>query len=117
MFRGRARGSLGVNNRGQAVGVAETAVHDSSCAAPQVLDYRAVIWKPNGKTITLPPIAGDAVSQAIPIDNAGDAAGASGPCGPALNPAYGTAHAVLWKRDLQSISGTWAVPSSMPQQR
>jgi probable HAF family extracellular repeat protein len=102
--------ATGVNNRGQAVGVAETAVHDSSCAAPQVLDYRGVIWKPNGKTITLPPIAGDAVSQAIPIDNAGDAAGASGPCGPPLNPAYGAAHAVLWKHgsaiDLGNLGGT-----------
>jgi probable HAF family extracellular repeat protein len=75
-----------------------------------VLDYRGVIWKPNGKTITLPPIAGDAVSQAIPIDNAGDAAGASGPCGPPLNPAYGAAHAVLWRHgsatDLGSLGGT-----------
>lgn len=99
-----------VNNRGEAVGVAETAVHDASCVAPQVLDYRGVIWKPNGEIVTLPPIAGDAVSQAIPIDNSGDAAGASGPCGPALNPSYGTTHAVLWKHgaaiDLGSLGGT-----------
>ncbi|HZY96489.1 MAG TPA: hypothetical protein VFE35_05260 [Candidatus Cybelea sp.] len=102
--------ATGVNNRGEAAGVAETAVHDSSCAAPQVLDYRGVIWKPNGKTITLPPIAGDAVSQAVPIDNAGDAAGASGPCGPPLTLGYGGAHAVLWKHgsaiDLGNLGGT-----------
>ena len=38
--------AFGVNNRGQAVGIAETAIQDPNCVPPQVLDFEAVIWGP-----------------------------------------------------------------------
>ena len=102
--------AAGVNDRGQASGLAETSTVDGSCAAPQVLDYYAVIWKTNGKIVTLPPIAGDSVSQAAAINNQGQAAGASGACGPPLSLGYGDTHAVLWTggspMDLGNLGGT-----------
>ncbi|MBV8371881.1 MAG: hypothetical protein JOY69_01350, partial [Candidatus Eremiobacteraeota bacterium] len=102
--------ALGVNNDGQVVGVAETGVHDATCAAPQQLDYSGVVWQRNGTKIALPPIAGDTVSQAIAVNKAGWVVGASGPCGPVLNIAYGATHAVLWQTgsaiDLGNLGGT-----------
>lgn len=102
--------ATGINNHNWFAGLAETNVRDTSCAAPQQLDYSAVVWQPNGKVLALPPIYGDAVSQAIAINNSGQVAGASGPCGPALNPGYGAAHAVLWQTgaaiDLGNLGGT-----------
>ncbi len=99
------------NDAGQIVGFAENGVHDSSCGAPQVLDYDAAIWKSNGRPRTLPPVSGDTVSQAVAINHAGAAVGASGPCGPPNNLGYGTAHAVLWRQsgkpvDLGNLGGT-----------
>ena len=50
------------NNRGETVGAAENSVHDSSCMAPQQLDYEAVVWGPGmGEIQTLPPLPGDKV--------------------------------------------------------
>lgn len=102
--------AAGVNNRGQVIGFSETSAVDSSCASPQVLDYYAVIWKPNGKIVTLPPIAGDIVSQAVAINNQGQAAGASGACGPPVSLGFADTHAVLWSAgsaiDLGNLGGT-----------
>ncbi len=88
--------AAGVNDAGQIVGFAETAAHDSTCAAPQALDYYGTIWNRNGKARALQPFPGDGVSQAVAINNAGAAVGASGPCGPPNNNGDGTAHALLW---------------------
>lgn len=102
--------AFGINNSGQVVGVAETTVTDPSCVRPQVLDYRAVIWNPNGTIQILDPIAGDQISGAVGINNNGQVVGASGPCAP-LSPAIG-AHAILWQSgstiatDLGSLGGT-----------
>lgn len=103
----------GVNDAGEIVGFAEIATHDPSCGAPQVFDYNAAIWRPNGHVRALKPTEGDAVSQAVSINSAGDAVGASGPCGPPNNVGYGTAHAVLWHSDgsptdLGTLGGTTA---------
>jgi probable HAF family extracellular repeat protein len=38
--------ATGDNNLGQVVGLAETATKDPSSVAPQVLDYKAVVWGP-----------------------------------------------------------------------
>ena len=102
-----------VNDRGQIVGTAETAVHRKPCGSPQVLEYRAVRWEPDGTMRALRPFAGDDVSQAVSINNRGESTGASGPCGPPHNPGYGTAHAILWQRDgtpkdLGNLGGTTA---------
>jgi probable HAF family extracellular repeat protein len=100
-----------VNNRGQVIGTAETSTQDPSCQAPQVFDYYAVIWQPNG-IVVLPPYAGDTVSHAISINQKGQIVGASGLCagtgGADAPPA--SVHAVLWQNglaiDLGSLGGT-----------
>ncbi|MDQ2864597.1 MAG: hypothetical protein M3R51_00060 [Candidatus Eremiobacteraeota bacterium] len=105
--------AAGVNDAASIVGFAETATRDAACGSPQVLDYFATIWKADGHPHALPPAQGDAVSQAVSIDSAGDAVGASGPCGPPNNLGYGTAHALLWKQgapptDLGNLGGSTA---------
>ncbi len=102
-----------VNNGGRVVGFAETSVQDSTCGAPQVLDYYGTVWNRQGKPRTLPPVSGDTVSQAFAINDEGATVGASGPCGPPNNVGYGTAHAVVWSRSgaptaLSTLGGTTA---------
>lgn len=95
-----------VNRRGQIVGAAETGTIDASCNAPQVFDFRGVIWQPKGGVTILPPLAGDTVSYAYTITQSGqDAVGNSGSC------AASTSHAVLWQgssppTNLGSLGGT-----------
>ncbi len=105
--------AAGVNQSGQVVGFAENGVHDAACGSPQVEDYDAAIWQRNDRPRALRPLSGDAVSQAVAINDAGSAVGASGPCGPPNNVGYGTAHALVWRADrspidLGSLGGTTA---------
>jgi len=90
--------SFTLNDRGQVVGVAENKTQDSSCPAPQVLDYEAVIWGPKPTEIRkLRPLSGDTVGFALGVNNRGQAVGSSGLCsnttvvGLQVGP-----HAVLW---------------------
>ena len=39
-----------VNNSGRVVGWAENSVHDPTCLAPQVLQFRAVVWGPEKRS-------------------------------------------------------------------
>ncbi|MBV8638948.1 MAG: hypothetical protein JO322_12765 [Candidatus Eremiobacteraeota bacterium] len=102
--------AAGENDKGQIVGVAETARRDRGCALPQVLHYNATIWQADGKAVALRPFSGDAVSQAIAINNRGDVVGASGACGPPYVPGYGSTHALIWRNglpaDLGNLGGT-----------
>ena len=62
--------------------------------------FEAVTWDAGGKVRELRPLAGDTVGFALTINNAGQAAGASGSC--ATTPLFPLAvgpHAVLWERD------------------
>jgi len=109
-FGGNISEAFGINNSGQVIGVAETGNTDPSCVRPQVLDYLAVIWNPNGTMRALSPFPGDQISGAVGINNNGQVVGASGPCAP-LSPAIG-AHAVLWQNgstsatDLGNLGGS-----------
>ena len=91
------------NNRGQIVGEAETSIKDPSCPPPLVLDSRGVIWKPNGKIVTLAPLSGDAFSNAFAMNQSGAAVGWSGPCDDPV-------HALLWQSgsttNLGSLGGS-----------
>jgi len=88
--------AAGVNNWGFIVGFAETAVQDANCVAPQVLDFKGVIWGPEPDEIkVLPPLPGDSISAALTINDAGLVGGASGQCGPIQFQT--AAHAVLWE--------------------
>ncbi len=95
--------AVGINNRGQLVGYAETGVFDPTCATstPKQLErFEAVIWGADGKAHELRPLAGDTVGFALAVNNAGQAVGSSGTCAttPLLPLAIGP-HAVLWERD------------------
>jgi len=101
--------ALSNNNRGEAVGVAETA-YRGHCARPQVLVPEAVVWGPqDGEIRELPPFKGDKVAIAWGNNDLGDAVGSSGPkCG--LSSGDYSAHGVLWRHrgppiDLGTLGG------------
>ena len=100
----------GINNRGQAVGWAETATLDPSCIAPQVLDFEAVVWDTQrGEVRELPPLPGDSIGAAGAINDKGEIVGTSGPTCQPFSPAIG-AHIVLWYNgtpiDLGNLGGS-----------
>ncbi len=89
--------ATGVNSRGQVVGWAETRVHDPTCNAPQVLQFRAVLWEPRkGKMRELPPLPGDSTSAATAINERGQVVGISGDCDIAVGQ-MSARHSVLWE--------------------
>jgi probable HAF family extracellular repeat protein len=86
----------GANNHGQIVGWAENNVRDRTCTPPQIFQFRAVIWGPNGREIhELPLLPGDTSSAATAINDAGQVAGISGTCDDAIG-GLTAAHAVFW---------------------
>lgn len=101
-----------LNDRGQIVGAAENKAQDSSCPAPQVLDFEAVIWGPKPSKIRrLRPLPGDSVGFALGVNNRGQAVGASGLCSNTpLVPLQVGPHAVLWDNgkpiNLGSLGGS-----------
>src|SRR5216683_2412748 len=101
--------AAGANRLGQIVGWAETAVHDPTCIAPQVLQFEAVIWGPRGDEIQqLPPLPGDPDSAATAINDRGQVVGISGTCYKAVG-ALSAKHAVLWENgraiDIGNLGG------------
>ena len=111
--------AAGVNNRGQVVGWAETAVHDPTCHTPQVLQFRAVVWEPKpGTARQLPPFPGDSTSAATAINQLGQVVGISGECDVAVGRKSAT-HAVMWDGtsiiDLGSLAGGafWRTPMAL----
>lgn len=107
--------ATGINNRGQVVGWAETPVHDPTCNAPQVLQFRAVLWQPGrAPARELPPFPGDSTSAATAINDAGQAVGISGECDVAVG-RFSARHAVLWDHgrviDIGNLGGVaWHTP-------
>ena len=104
-----------VNNLGQAVGWAETPVHDPTCNAPQVLQFRAVLWDTKkGTTQELLPLPGDSTSAATGINNRGQVVGISGDCDIAVGQ-LSARHSVLWEKntviDIGDLGGdAWHTP-------
>jgi probable HAF family extracellular repeat protein len=108
-----------INNRGQAVGWAENGVHESTCVAPQVLQFEAVIWGPNlGEMTELPPLSGDLDGAATAINDNGQVVGISGICDQAVG-RFSAKHAVLWENgtpiNLGNFDGgvAWNTPTAI----
>src|SRR6267142_2549502 len=88
-----------VNGSGQVVGWAETPVHDPTCNAPQVLQFRAALWDTRkGTTQELLPLPGDSTSAATGINNRGQVVGISGDCDIAVGQ-LSARHSVVWEKD------------------
>ena len=110
--------ATGANNSGEIVGWAENTVHDPTCVAPQVLQFRAVVWGPvRGEIRELPPLPGDTVSAATALNDRGQVVGISGICDRAIG-RFSAIHAVLWQdgrpSDLGSLGGVaWNTPMSI----
>jgi len=99
-----------VNNRGYVVGWAETAVHDPTCNAPQVLGFRAVVWHPEtGRIHQLRPLPGDSASAATAINDRDQVVGISGACDTAVG-GVSARRAVMWDHerviDIGGLGGT-----------
>lgn len=94
-----------INDQGQVGGYAETSKADPNCPAPQVLQFRPVIWT-GGQIETVPLSPGDAEGAAFWINNKGALVGASGACA-AYDPRYGIPfspqHALLWRKGQRPI--------------
>src|SRR6266705_2343507 len=113
--------ATGVNARGQVVGWAETPVHDPTCNAPQVLQFRAVLWEPKqGRKQALPPLPGDSTSAATAINERGQVVGISGDCDIAVGQ-LSARHSVLWDHGTVSNIGdlggdAWHTPMDINEQ-
>ena len=113
--------AAGLNNRGQIVGWAETAVHDPTCVDDQVLGFKAVMWEPKSgtsariKTRELRPFPGDSASAATAINDSGVAVGISGDCDQSVG-RFSARRAILWDKngkpvELPNLGGTtWHTP-------
>ena len=90
--------ATGTNNRGQTAGWAENTVHDPTCVAPQVLQFKAVVWGPGQNQVSqLPLISGDTSGAATAINDRGQVVGISGRCDQAVG-RFTAIHAVLWEK-------------------
>jgi probable HAF family extracellular repeat protein len=88
--------ATGTNNLGQTVGWAENNVRDASCVAPQVLQFRPVVWGPaRDEILELPLVDGDSDGAATAVNDRGQIVGISGACGIAVG-GVTALHAVLW---------------------
>ncbi|HEU4829107.1 MAG TPA: hypothetical protein VFT04_07915 [Gemmatimonadales bacterium] len=115
--------ATGVNNRGQVVGWAETAVIDPTCHptdSDQRLQFNAVLWEPKRNRITaLRPFPGDSASAATAINDSGQAVGISGDCDIAVG-RFSAKRAVLWDRgevrELPNLGGeAWHTPMDISE--
>lgn len=96
-----------IHDNGQVlVALAETAIHDPTCTAPQVLGFEAFIWDSDTGEIQslLPPLAGYSASAAFDWNDHGQAVGASGPC--SVLTTGGPLEATLWQDGQPIYLGT-----------
>jgi probable HAF family extracellular repeat protein len=112
--------ATGANNDGRVVGWAENGIHDSTCVAPQVLQFHPVIWGPGtNQPQDLPLISGDTSGAATAINNKGQIVGISGICDQAVG-RYTAKHAVLWNNGIPTDIGNlgaelWITPMAINQ--
>jgi probable HAF family extracellular repeat protein len=112
----------GMNGGPKIAGWAETKKHDSTCVAPQVLQFLPTIWDANSrKAKALPTVTvrgkTDPDGAATAINRNGDVVGISGICYVAVG-SFTARHAVLWKNgkpiNLKTIGGvSWNTPTAV----
>jgi len=112
--------ATGSNNLRQVVGWAENTVHDTSCTAPQQLQFRGIVWGPGlHEKRALPPYLDDSATAATAINDSGQVVGISGTCDRAVG-RFSAAHAVLWEgntvTNLGDLGGNaWNTPMALNQ--
>ena len=90
-----------MNNRGDVVGMAESTTPDPDCPAPQVFQFKPVIWK-NGQIHELAIPSEDRDGFASGINDQGQVAGWSGNCtdfDPIGQTYLNPVHALFWESD------------------
>jgi probable HAF family extracellular repeat protein len=116
LLGGKNGQAISINDRGQAVGVAEEGTADKNCVAPQTNDFEAVLWGPGpGEIQKLRPLPGDSVGIGLWVNDKGQVVGQSGSCGNTLLPPLAVGpHAVLWENgtvtDLGNLGGACITP-------
>lgn len=112
--------AAGANNLGEIAGWAENGVVDSTCVAPQKLQFKPVVWGPGRKSARALPLVGDDTSgAATAINDRGQIVGISGICDIAVG-RYSAAHAVLWDNgkaiELKGFDAPyWNTPNAINQ--
>jgi probable HAF family extracellular repeat protein len=112
LLGGKNGQAIAINDRGQAVGVAEDSTVDKNCVAPHTNDFDAVLWGPKqGEFQKLRPLPGDTVGIGLWINERGQVVGTTGSCGNSLLPPLAVGpHAVLWENgsvtDMGNLGGT-----------
>jgi probable HAF family extracellular repeat protein len=117
-FGGNNGYAAAVNDNGRIVGWAETTVHDPTCVAPQVLQFRAAVWIPKRNRMRqLRPLPGDSTSAATAINDRGHVDGISGDCDIAVG-RFSARHAIRWRHgvpsELPNLGGiSWHTPTAI----
>ncbi|MGH8175981.1 MAG: DUF3466 family protein, partial [Steroidobacter sp.] len=112
--------ATGTNNALRTVGWAENTTADPTCKAPQVLQFRAVIWGPDGQIEReLPPVESDSTTAATAINDRGQVVGISGICDQAVG-RLSAIRMVLWERGVPTVipafgGVAWNTPMAINQ--
>jgi probable HAF family extracellular repeat protein len=105
-FGGTNSAVMTINSRGQAVGLAEDGVLDSSCSLPQKSHFQAAQWE-RGEIHLLAPLPGDEVGMALRNNERGQVVGTSGLCSNTIFGGFGLGpHPVLWDHGTPISLGT-----------
>jgi probable HAF family extracellular repeat protein len=120
LLGGKNGQAIAINDRGQAVGVAEDGTIDKNCVAPHTNDFEAVLWGPGrGEVQKLRPLPGDTVGMGLWINEKGQVVGTTGSCGNSVLPPLAVGpHAVLWENgsvtDLGNLGEACITPCMSP---
>jgi hypothetical protein len=112
----------GMNARGMVAGWAETKKRDSTCVAPQVLQFLPTVWDAMSRDVRrLPTVTTggkrDPDGAATAVNRAGEVVGISGICYKSVG-SFTARHAVAWKNGralkLQTFGGvSWNTPTAI----
>jgi uncharacterized membrane protein len=109
-------------NKNEIAGWAETKKHDSTCVAPQVLQFLPALWNAGTRKVrALPTLTvngkTDPDGAAVAVNRHGEVVGISGICDQAVG-RFTARHAVLWKggqvMQLKTLGGiSWNTPTAI----